>query len=158
MSDIIRAKVAEILDTAGVAYSARYITETNQGEWKCDQWFCTFTSGKTSEHFDYFTGLGHRETVSGFKAVHMPGARMIKGHWQATKPKAPDAASVLYCLILDSSACDQSFSDWCADYGYDTDSRKALETYLSCQASAEKMKRIFSHDVLAQLRDALQDY
>ena len=36
--------------------TCKYIRETQQGTWKCDQWEFTING----EKFDFFTGLGHR--------------------------------------------------------------------------------------------------
>ena len=45
--------------------------------------------------------------------------------------------------MMDSGTCDQSFDDWCDNLGFDTDSRKALDTYLACQEQASKFRRTF---------------
>lgn len=97
-----------------------------------DQWIITI--GK--EAFEYYTGIGHRKN---------------------DKPQKPELSSILHCLVMDASACNESFDDWCINYGYDTNSRKALETYLACQESALKLRKagIFITD---ELREFLQDY
>jgi hypothetical protein len=45
-----------------------------------------------------------------------------------------------------------SFDDWCSNFGYETDSRKALETYLKCQEQFDNINRLF-HDVLDELAE-----
>lgn len=97
-----------------------------------DKWLITI--GK--EVFDYYTGIGHRKN---------------------DKPQKPELSSVLYSLVMDASACDESFEDWCSNFGYDTDSRKALETYLSCQESASKLHKAGIY-ITDDLREFLQDY
>lgn len=57
--------------------------------------------------------------------------------------KSPTAEDVLDCLASDTSAIENargSFEDWCTEYGYDTDSRKAYSTFqeVSCQAAELK--------------------
>lgn len=47
-----------------------------------------------------------------------------------------------YSLLLDSTLGDMTFDDFCSDCGYDTDSRKALSVYLSCQEQLQKCKLI----------------
>jgi hypothetical protein len=56
--------------------------------------------------------------------------------------REPEAADVLDCLASDSAGYEnaQSFEDWCAEYGYDTDSRKAERIYRTCEAQADKLK------------------
>jgi hypothetical protein len=73
-----------------------------------------------------------------------------------TKPVNPKALDVLFSLTIDASACDESFSDWCSNFGYDTDSRKALDLYLKCQANAEILRKNgFS---ITLLQEAFMDY
>lgn len=86
------------------------------------------------------------------------GARM--DHWRVTlrKPgrkmtvyfsmgaglngKAPVVGDVLDCLASDAAGVEnaQSFEDWCGDYGYNTDSRKALKTFNVCKRQAERLR------------------
>lgn len=171
--------VDAILQAAGVEYSTRYLGEKPDalgGKHAMDEWRVTFKKsrphepayamgaylGPIVEHFEYFTGLGHRKenpiTVrnllrQGYKR-HLHASRFA----DATTPIPPPAAGVLHSLILDSSACDQSFSDWCSEFGYDTDSRKALATYEACQQNADKLKKVFSREQIESIRAALEDY
>jgi hypothetical protein len=54
----------------------------------------------------------------------------------------PTAEDVLDSLAMDASGIEnaRSFDDWCANYGYDTDSRKAEKTFKACEKQAEKLK------------------
>jgi hypothetical protein len=54
----------------------------------------------------------------------------------------PTAADVLSCLASDSSGIEnaRSFEDWCNEYGYDIDSRKAEKTYQVCRKQREKLE------------------
>jgi hypothetical protein len=72
-------------------------------------------------------------------------------------PKAPDAATIVHSLILDSSACDESHADWCANFGYDEDSRKAMDIYLACQKSGTMLRKFLGKDLEA-VKEAAQDY
>jgi hypothetical protein len=58
--------------------------------------------------------------------------------------REPTLDDVLDCLASDAagveSAC--SFEDWCGEYGYDTDSRKAEHTYKTCERQAVKLRRL----------------
>jgi hypothetical protein len=177
MSDEARTKVDTILSAAGVAFNATLIGETTKdnggGEpWVCDAWVVTFTVtlfGRIeSQRFDYFTGTGQRKPNPSIiaqlnaSALAKVSKRMLawEQHYKSWPdvPQAPHAADVLQCLILDSSAASQSFADWCSDYGYDTDSRKAFAVYEACQQSGDKLRKIFTRDELSALADALQDY
>jgi hypothetical protein len=80
------------------------------------QWKATFTNNKNrrfSESFDYFTGSAIKST--------------------------PTVDEVLGCLISDAMANEMFFDDWCYEFGYETDSRKALQTYLDCQKICSKL-------------------
>jgi hypothetical protein len=63
------------------------------------------------------------------------------------KPKPPDAPDVLSCLCSDATSADRvTFEDWCSDFGYDTDSRKAEKTYLACVDTNAKLHRFLGED------------
>lgn len=132
----IQQQVADILSAAFITFSVHHVGQTKRDDWDCDAWRVSF-NGKRVYETDYFTGLGHRK---------------------AGKVKAPTAADVLYSLILDSSAGDQSFNDWCADYGYSNDSLSALNTYQACCKTSEELRKMFSPDVRKAVADAVQDY
>lgn len=91
----------------------------NKGDWpaKSFKWLVTIDG----QQFDYYTGIGR---------VKPNGS-----------PKPPSLDDVLFSLILDGSACENSFEDWCNDFGYSTDSRKALKTYLLCQENYNKLRK-----------------
>lgn len=56
----------------------------------------------------------------------------------------PRLADVLDCMASDSCGVDNaaSFEDWCGEYGYDTDSRKAERTFKICQRQSANLKRL----------------
>lgn len=60
----------------------------------------------------------------------------------------PDLPTILNCLASDASGIEnaKSFEDWAAEYGYDTDSRKAEKTYQLCQKQAEELKDLLGTD------------
>ena len=104
-----------------------------------DQWAVT-VSGKDGCHhmFDYFTGLGLRKV----RYFYAP----------------PKVADVLYSLLSDASAEQRNFHEWCSDYGYSTDSISALNVYRSCLDTAATLRKCFSNELLATLRDLLAEY
>lgn len=65
-------------------------------------------------------------------------------------PKKPDAASILYSVICDDTH-GLAFEEWCGDYDYNPDSRKALQIYLDCQEQTQKAHRFFASELLEQL-------
>lgn len=126
-----------------IAYAGRYVGETvRDNNWQCDAWRVSFAAGKSRFDTDYYTGLGHRK----------------KGFKTSDKPVTPCAADVLHNLILDSSALDTSFDYWCSDYGYDTDSISAFNTYQTCCKIAKELRQVFTHTQIETLRGLLEDY
>lgn len=72
----------------------------------------------------------------------------------------PTAEGVLDCIASDSAGVEnaRSFEDWCGDYGYDTDSRKAERIFKVCEAQAQKLKNFLGDDLYKELlRDTARD-
>jgi hypothetical protein len=69
----------------------------------------------------------------------------------------PDPLGLLYSLVMDSSAADTSFEDWASEYGYDTDSRKALEIFQQCQDQTRKFRRVVG-PLREKIETLVQDY
>lgn len=63
--------------------------------------------------------------------------------------REPSAEDVLNSLSLDSAGVDnaRSFEEWCGEYGYDIDSRKAERTYRVCQRQAEKLQQFLGMEL-----------
>lgn len=78
----------------------------------------------------------------------------------STKPiDPPSIVDVLYSLCSDSDVLEYaSFAEWCSDFGYDTDSRKAKDIYDQCLSIALNMRGTLGDSVLSELRESFQDY
>jgi hypothetical protein len=63
-------------------------------------------------------------------------------------PSLPD---VLSSVVDDAVSADQTFDDWCADYGYDTDSRRAHATWEACGRIRRKLIRLVGDDAFNSL-------
>jgi hypothetical protein len=61
----------------------------------------------------------------------------------------PKPYDVLACLTKYDPG---TFEDFCSDFGYDTDSRRALDTYLKVQDEYQNVIRLFG-DVMEQLQE-----
>lgn len=170
----IEKAVAEYLASIGVTYSAAYRGVRKKalgGDRDMDQWTCDFACSarpREPESFDFFTGFGHRSKMSDTAAGRM-AAQCLKGShpnsiaWERAreahcKPVAPTSATVLHSILLDSEACGQSFESWADDLGYDTDSRKAFDTYQACMKCGEQLARIITPAQREHLQTLLQDY
>ena len=51
------------------------------------------------------------------------------------------AEDVLSSLCLDASAGAQDFDEFCSEFGYDTDSRKAHDTWKACKVASRKIRQ-----------------
>ncbi|MFZ2992438.1 MAG: hypothetical protein WA061_01870 [Microgenomates group bacterium] len=74
------------------------------------------------------------------------------------KPILPDIVDVMYSLTLDSDAVECDFEDWCGNYGYEEDSRKAEKIFNECREIGLKLLRVVGSGGLEKLRDLYQDY
>lgn len=165
MSKEKREEIEAILAGGDIQFHATHRGQVTRDDgWECDAWQTVFTrqtAGKPeSIVFDYFTGLGHRKPIKGAPKDKGSPNTLYREQWEKRylRPVAPHAADVLYSLILDASACEMSFRDWCANYGYDNDSIKALNTYNACCESGEKLRRFFTTNQLADMTHTLEDY
>lgn len=124
-------------------YEARYLGERKEGKWTHDAWTLIINGVQ----IDYKTGTGLREV-----------SKYSRDHWayKEPKPKAPKVDDVIYSLLSDYRLAQDTFEDFCANTGYDTDSRKALETYLACQESGQKLLKIGVN--FSQAQTAFENY
>lgn len=152
-----------------------YCGEGFSDDWEYDKWLVTITKfktinnggaiqGKVVEQFEYKTGLGHRylqpiaeQEVKRYKLRHG-----TQSYTRATNNcyyiKQPQIAAIIHSLLLDAEAGNESFSNWCDNFGYDSDSISAFDTYQACEKIAKQLNNLFNREQLQTLRDLLQDY
>lgn len=161
----------ETLETIGslerLPVTIRYVAEVadkwdETGKRKVDQWCVTISSNAGSRSFDYFTGLGLRTRIPPQYLAHNPPRKGTLAYadlekWHC-KPKPPKVASVLHSLLLDASAADENFHDWCDHFGYSDDSIKAMNTYKACLEIDVALRKHFSPETIRRARELLQDY
>ena len=128
--------------------------------WGGGQNMFSWLANINGQEFEYFTGSGHSVSFNpeyNFGPNKKRGVSQRKALFEAKKQGqyiregysyvfVPCLDSILNCLFMDGSACDESFDDWCGNFGYETDSRKALETYLKCQENASKLKKALGNE------------
>jgi len=154
-----------------VEYKTKHLELTqDENFWVFDSW-AVWING---ERFDYKTGIGHRarRVVIGagqdrkeFERLKSMNPRkdrkniemFIQRFEGISKPVAPSLDDVLYSLITDADALSMYFQEWADCFGYDQDSRKALETYEACRKNGEKL---ISAGITPdeKTREAFQDY
>lgn len=90
-----------------------------------------------------------------YKVVLKRGRLRLTTHFSMGQAhcREPEAAEVLDCLASDSSGVDNArgFDDWASDLGYDTDSRKALETFEACERQAVALKKFLGPELYEAL-------
>lgn len=111
-------------------------------------------SGKCPPFCDgeHIHGDEHRITLK----RAMTGKRLVFPFWNSLNDsqagKEPSAYGVLSCIGSDLS-CPDTFEDFCAEYGYDADSRKALAQFRRCDAFGRKLRAFFdSEEMQADLQ------
>lgn len=160
----IEAQVEAALAANGITYKANGQKSEQTKPWAHDLWFVEFTpKSKAVFRTEFKTGLGHRKVPKGRNMYSWDGDRgnpRERARWEAAnaKPVVPHVASVLHCLLLDAKAIDQSFDDWCGDFGYSTDSIKAASIYQECCNIGKTMRLLMPRELRAQLDTLLQDY
>jgi hypothetical protein len=153
--------VAEYLESIKVEFSAFLIGETMRDAWKADQWKISFKRGKQELEEMYYTGIGLRKLRKNAIPFGTGSRNSIAyAEWEKVNklPVKPSSASVLYSLLSDARAIDDSFENWSSEYGYDSDSLKAFDIYRQCCASGKRIYAFFSRAEVGQLEEMLQDY
>ena len=114
ITDTLAHRIEQDHITARVTYGTKAAPPTDWGI--MDPWTVTLEFA------------GHKMTVPFY---------MGKGHGH----KPPALEDVLDCLLSDAAGYEQArdFEDWAAEYGYDSDSRKAEATW---RAVAEQTRRL----------------
>lgn len=72
---------------------------------------------------------------------------------------SPQLDDVMHSLLLDGDPYfnNESFEDWCGNFGYDTDSRKAEDMYRACCETGRQIMRSVPREVIEQAREIIQD-
>lgn len=90
-----------------------------EDEWRdANHWRCTVICGKRRMVTPFSQGSAHTEP--------------------------PTLEDVVNALVLDAAGFEnaRTFEDWCGEYGYDTDSRKAERTYNAIKRQTAKFKAL----------------
>jgi hypothetical protein len=127
-----------ILEEMGVTIrAARIDARTDSGsEWQADASHWRVNIRRNGESFDIEYSQG-----SAFQGA------------------TPNDTDVFNSLLLDTSEIDGTdFEEWCGNYGYDTDSRRAERMFNACKKTYENMRRLFSDGDLDELRELFADH
>ena len=130
-----------------------------EGDWVHDTWRVTLSGKSGSWSTTYKTGTGHRKFPKGYRAEKTlrPGTLAFERQEAQKRAVTPAIADVVHSLILDASAADENFHDWCENYGYSDDSIKALNTYKQCLETAAALLKYLGRETLEKVREAVAD-
>lgn len=91
--------------------------DANAPEWAKQQWNVTLRHGRRRMSFPYYGG------------------------GMASDPTADD---VVECIALDDYATGSTFQEWCDEFGYDSDSRRAEALYRSAAKLGARWRRFIA--------------
>jgi hypothetical protein len=75
------------------------------------------------------------------------------------KPIQINTCDVFYSLIMDTEVLNySSFENWADEFGYDSDSIKALKVYEHCLSIALKLRNALSDNTFNELKLLFEDY
>ena len=107
---------------------------------------------------EYQAGAAYRYYSDGSEFI-LPYGRISNYQYdrlKQSKPCKPEVLDVLHCLVSNAQCVEYSdFADFCAELGYDEDSRKAHSIYQACCDARAKLNSMFNLDELYEL---FQDY
>ena len=93
-------------------------------------------------------GIKYRVTIKdGSRSVTFPFWNSVYARDRKEKLKP---YSVLACISGDVY-CPETFEDFCSEYDYDTDSRRAERTFHESDVFARKLRAFFTEDEISQL-------
>ncbi len=69
----------------------------------------------------------------------------------------PKKEDVFHSLVMDAQAGEETFEDFCANFGYDEDSRKAFKVWETCRDQGKEFRKLVG-DLFEEIEEALQDY
>jgi hypothetical protein len=157
-------KLGEISGLNLTAKHVRLVEVSEKEPWEHDLWDVVITYNGKTYTTEYSTGMGHRKVAPGVETFYQGGRKKYAtagsvAHTETeaakknfTKPVAPVLADVISSIVMDAGSAEDTFEDWCDNLGFDSDSRKALETYMKCQEARSKFLKVFGSEFLEEVR------
>jgi hypothetical protein len=150
--------LATVLELAGVKALAIFIAyhpTSPEKDWPHFEWLVTLERDDIKVRVPFRQGVGRVKPLP--RTYRQDRSDSVRKELWLHEVKArivPSAAAVVSTLIASSSGSDQTFHDWCGDFGYSEDSRKALETYLACQVELANLRRLLGRHLSAAIEAA----
>lgn len=158
----------KFLQDAGATIKIEFQGRAINTMWKEKQlrnlYAVTITTPRGSYTFNFWDSLHNTELTQ--MTVERYTIKYLRRHWEdmnyyeqvkaqkelAKKQKEarPDCYDVLACLTKYDPG---TFEDFCAEYGYDEDSRTAERIYIAVQNELANLKRIFDPEQLEAMQE-----
>lgn len=111
--------------------------------------------GKSGHH--YRVTLSRPPRYKGNTFVILPAKRLTFDFWGSVADieagkRTESAYSVLACISGDVN-CPETFDDFCAEYGYDKDSIKALQSFRRCASFGKRLREEFTAEEIEALQE-----
>lgn len=143
------------LEVCNVRFEAREAFPQTSPDWAKDgkhgiKWTITLAKAKDGHN------LGKWDTVA--NSPHLFSEIVYFDFWGSIAEKErsvhsfkrrPTAYDVLAGI---DNWHNDTFEDWCFNYGYDEDSREAYRTYQNCEELAAKLSKVFTREELEALQ------
>lgn len=123
------------------------LRDTKTPQWGAD--------GKHGHHYRVTLSKGKAGTAEHTGNIRS-ATRLTFDFWNSVaameKGEEPTAYGVLACISSDAY-CPETFEDFCAEYGYEADSIKALQAFRRCSAFAKRLRAFFTETELQELSE-----
>jgi hypothetical protein len=76
-------------------------------------------------------------------------------YWGSVKDKEDNKGATHYSILacLDTQLAGESYEEFCDNYGYDTDSRRAMRTYKAVLKQIEGLKKVLTTEAIGELNE-----
>ena len=120
----ITKPLSELLQELNLSAKVMKASSKNRPDWAKQEWLILLACDNRTLSFSYYGG---------------------------GKVKNPTLADCAYVVGIEYLPEETSFKDWASDYGYDTDSLKALKDYEYMLAKSKELEYLLGSTELAQL-------
>lgn len=131
---------------ANLLYHDKYFPDDKESR---DIYQITLTRGDRVWSFRFGQSLANSNTEERKREIEQVGFWTKEGKRLRAEIKSPSAYDVLACITKHDPG---TLQDFCNDYGYDIDSKKAEKIYFDVQHEWENVRYIFD-DVLSELAE-----
>jgi len=137
----------------GIPILIEFLFYDDSSDWNHFQWRVRIGS----QYFEYRTGIGHATDIVPGSYKKLPADMITLSNVVPGKRlHVPTAKDILDCLFSDADCGDITFENFCSEFGYDSDSMKAMNIYRDCQKNGTKL-RMALHEHYERVRKIIQE-